>query len=74
MTMESQLERLRKWWSLAPYILLYVAAFAIVGLFNLLSARYVTNIWSDASFWNRFLSQTIANILGVYRHGDALLR
>jgi hypothetical protein len=61
--MESQIEKLRKWWSLAPYILLYVAAFAIVGLFNLLSARYVTNIWTDASFWNRFLSQTIANIL-----------
>ena len=61
--MESQLERLRKWWALAPYILLYAAAFAIVGLFNLLSARYVTDIWNDAAFWNRFLSQSIANIL-----------
>jgi hypothetical protein len=61
--MESQLDRLRKWWALAPYILLYVAAFAIVGLFNLLSAQYVTNVWNDAAFWNRFLSQTIANIL-----------
>jgi hypothetical protein len=61
--MESQMERLKRWWMLAPYILLYVAAFAIVGLFNLLSAQYVTNIWTDAAFWNRFLSQTIANIL-----------
>jgi hypothetical protein len=61
--MESQVERLRKLWAMAPYLLLYAAAFAIVGLFNLLSARYVTNVWNDAAFWNRFLSQTIANIL-----------
>lgn len=61
--MESQMDRLRKIWALAPYILLYGAAFFIVGLFNILSAQYVTDIWSDAAFWNRFLSQSIANLL-----------
>jgi hypothetical protein len=61
--MEKQLDTLRKVWAMAPYIVLYGAAFGIVGLFNLLSARYVTNVFDDAAFWNRFLSQTIANIL-----------
>lgn len=61
--MESQMDRLRKIAALAPYILLYGAAFFIVGLFNILSAQYVTDIWTDAAFWNRFLSQSIANLL-----------
>lgn len=61
--MESQMDRLKKIWALAPYIILYGAAFFIVGLFNILSAQYVTDIWSDAAFWNRFLSQSIANLL-----------
>ena len=61
--MESQMDRLKRIGALAPYILLYGAAFFIVGLFNILSAQYVTDIWSDAAFWNRFLSQSIANLL-----------
>lgn len=61
--MEKQLDTLRKLWAMAPYIILYGAAFFIVGLFNVLSARYVTNVFNDAAFWNRFLSQSIANIL-----------
>lgn len=61
--MESQMDRLKKIGALAPYILLYGAAFFIVGLFNILSAQYVTDIWTDAAFWNRFLSQSIANLL-----------
>ena len=61
--MESQMDRLKRIGALAPYILLYGAAFFIVGLFNILSAQYVTDIWTDAAFWNRFLSQSIANLL-----------
>lgn len=48
---------------MAPYLLLYGVAFFVVGLFNFLTATYVTNFLNDALFWNRFLSQTIANIL-----------
>ena len=61
--MESQMDRLKRIGALAPYILLYGAAFFIVGLFNILSAQYVTDIWNDAAFWNRFLSQSVANLL-----------
>ena len=61
--MESQMDRLKRIGALAPYILLYGAAFFIVGLFNILSAQYVTDVWTDAAFWNRFLSQSIANLL-----------
>lgn len=46
-----------------PYAILYVAAVAIVGLFNILTIEYQDNILSSAEFWNRVISQNLANLL-----------
>jgi hypothetical protein len=46
-----------------PYVILYIAAVAIVGLFNILTIEYQDNILSSAEFWNRVISQNLANLL-----------
>jgi hypothetical protein len=46
-----------------PYVVLYVAAVAIVGLFNILTIDYRDEIWTNAEFWNRVISQNLANLL-----------
>jgi hypothetical protein len=48
---------------LLPYILLYITAVAIVGLFNILTVDYRDEILRSAEFWNRVISQNIANLL-----------
>jgi hypothetical protein len=46
-----------------PYVILYIAAVAIVGLFNLLTVEYYDTALSSAEFWNRVVSQNLANLL-----------
>lgn len=46
-----------------PYAILYVAAVAIVGLFNILTIEYQDEILKSAEFWNRVISQNLANLL-----------
>jgi hypothetical protein len=46
-----------------PYVILYVAAAAIVGLFNILTIEYRDDILTSAEFWNRVISQNLANLL-----------
>jgi hypothetical protein len=46
-----------------PYAILYIAAVAIVGLFNILTIEYQDDILSSAEFWNRVVSQNLANLL-----------
>lgn len=46
-----------------PYAILYIAAVAIVGLFNILTIQYQDNILSSAEFWNKVISQNLANLL-----------
>jgi hypothetical protein len=46
-----------------PYVVLYIAAVAIVGLFNLLTVEYYDTALSSAEFWNRVISQNLANLL-----------
>jgi hypothetical protein len=46
-----------------PYAILYIAAVAIVGLFNILTIEYQDDILSSAEFWNRVISQNLANLL-----------
>jgi len=46
-----------------PYAILYIAAVAIVGLFNILTIEYQDNVLQSAEFWNRVVSQNLANLL-----------
>ena len=46
-----------------PYVILYIAAVAIVGLFNLLTVEYYDTALTSAEFWNRVVSQNLANLL-----------
>lgn len=46
-----------------PYAILYIAAVAIVGLFNILTIEYQDNVLQSAEFWNRVISQNLANLL-----------
>lgn len=46
-----------------PYVILYIAAAAIVGLYNVLTVRENPDVLSDPTFWNRVISQNIANML-----------
>jgi hypothetical protein len=46
-----------------PYAILYIAAVAIVGLFNILTIEYQDRILESAEFWNRVVSQNLANLL-----------
>jgi hypothetical protein len=60
-----------------PYAILYIAAVAIVGLFNILTIEYQDNILSSAEFWNRVVSQNLSkptrlNCYGVYVYCQSL--
>ena len=47
----------------APYVLLYLLSFAVVGLFNFVSASIRTDILTSAEFWNKTISQSLANLI-----------
>ena len=47
----------------APYVLLYVLSFAVVGLFNFVSAQFRTDIITSSEFWNKTISQNLANLI-----------
>jgi hypothetical protein len=48
---------------IAPYVFLYILSFLVVGLFNFVTAEVRTEIWSDGEFWNKTISQSIANLI-----------
>ena len=47
----------------APYVILYLLSFAVVGLFNFVSAQIRTDILTSAEFWNKTISQSLANLI-----------
>ena len=47
----------------APYVLLYLLSFAVVGLFNFVSASIRTDIITSSEFWNKTISQSLANLI-----------
>ncbi len=47
----------------APYVLLYVFSFAVVGLFNFVSAQFRSDIITSSEFWNKTISQNLANLI-----------
>ena len=47
----------------APYVLLYLLSFAVVGLFNFVSASIRTDILTSSEFWNKTISQSLANLI-----------
>ena len=47
----------------APYVLLYLLSFAVVGLFNFVSAQIRTDILTSSEFWNKTISQSLANLI-----------
>jgi len=47
----------------APYVFLYVLSFLVVGLFNFVTAEVRTDILSSAEFWNKTISQNLANLI-----------
>ena len=48
---------------MAPYIVLYVLSFLVVGFFNFVTAEVRTDILSSAEFWNKTISQNLANLI-----------
>ena len=47
----------------APYVLLYLFSFAVVGLFNFVSAQFRADIITSSEFWNKTISQNLANLI-----------
>ena len=47
----------------APYVLLYIFSFAVVGLFNFVSAQFRSDIITSSEFWNKTISQNLANLI-----------
>ena len=47
----------------APYVLLYLFSFAVVGLFNFVSAEFRLDIITSPEFWNKTISQNLANLI-----------
>lgn len=47
----------------APYVFLYLLSFAVVGLFNFVSAQIRTDIITSSEFWNKTISQNLANLI-----------
>jgi len=47
----------------APYVLLYLFSFAVVGLFNFVSAEFRLDILTSPEFWNKTISQNLANLI-----------
>ena len=48
---------------IAPYVFLYLLSFAVVGLFNFVSAQIRTDIITSSEFWNKTISQNLANLI-----------
>lgn len=48
---------------IAPYAFLYGLSFFVVGLFNFVSAELRLDVLGDAEFWNKTISQSIANLI-----------
>ena len=48
---------------IAPYVFLYVLSFLVVGLFNFVTAEVRTDILTSAEFWNKTISQNLANLI-----------
>ena len=48
---------------MAPYVFLYVLSFLVVGLFNFVTAEVRTDILTSAEFWNKTISQNLANLI-----------
>lgn len=47
----------------APYVFLYALSFLVVGLFNFVTAEVRTDILTSAEFWNKTISQNLANLI-----------
>ena len=47
----------------APYVFLYVLSFLVVGLFNFVTAEVRTDLLTSAEFWNKTISQNLANLI-----------
>lgn len=54
---------MQKLGKLLPFVLLFVLSIAIVGLFNVLQVEVLSDIWTNWVFWNKVVSQNLANIL-----------
>ena len=48
---------------IAPYVFLYTLSFLVVGLFNFVTADIRTDILTSAEFWNKTISQNLANLI-----------
>jgi len=48
---------------IAPYVFLYLLSFAVVGLFNFVTAQIRTDIITSSEFWNKTISQNLANLI-----------
>jgi hypothetical protein len=53
-------QKIGRW---APYVALYALSFLVVGLFNFVSADVRTDILTSGEFWNKTISQSIANLI-----------
>jgi hypothetical protein len=47
----------------APFVALYALSFIVVGLFNFVTVDVRTDIWTNAEFWNKTISQNLANLI-----------
>lgn len=54
---------MHKFGKLLPFILLFVLSIVIVGLFNVLQVEVLSDIWTNWVFWNKVISQNLANAL-----------
>jgi hypothetical protein len=48
---------------IAPYVVLYAFSFIVVGLFNFVTAEVRADILLDPEFWNKTISQSVANLI-----------
>ena len=46
-----------------PYVILYTLSILIVGLFNILQVEVLDDVLTNWVFWNKVLSQNLANLL-----------
>lgn len=53
----------KKVWTALPYFALYTAAVAVIGLVNLITVTGGYKFWEDPMWWNRTVSQNVANLL-----------
>lgn len=48
---------------IAPYVFLYALSFLVVGLFNFVTAEVRTDVLTSSEFWNKTISQNLANLI-----------